>query len=380
MNFIEPLFIHHMVGTAGNTFCRAIANSTPARDHVELRYGINNIEINPDFVLHKIQKPCLFRGHNIYGLIELCNLNYKYSTILRNPYDRLITDWFWKRTIDAFKSANLTYSRYNSLNEFYSFLESSPHLEFYIHHLGVLDYINSQHFCIEECSRVTNYSAYNSAITSLKKKFDFVGISEFMDLSIYSYSKLKNITNIKSWLPVRHMKTPNRPQFNELPSRYQNIIKNKTVFDRLLYEEYRENFHLEHSHFERDNEFKLYFDSNSSINNIESSEIDSINFNETEFISKIKLLKDNIKIGLFGIGTFCHNLIDKGLFSNFEFVAQFDENTNLSSKLSLTTYPDFQIPNFEIDVLIITSTRLNAHYRRYAIDIKKINNSKFIVI
>jgi hypothetical protein len=83
MNFIEPLFIHHMVGTAGNTFCRAIANSTPARDHVELRYGINNIEINPDFVLHKIQKPCLFRGHNIYGLIELCNLNYMYSTILR---------------------------------------------------------------------------------------------------------------------------------------------------------------------------------------------------------------------------------------------------------------------------------------------------------
>lgn len=376
---LEPLFFHHMVGTAGNTFCRAIANSNPARKHLEVRYGIQNQIINTELIFNAIKEPCLIRGHNIYGLIELCGLSYKYSTLLRNPYDRLITDWFWKYNSEI-NNGHLKNSRYNSYADFLKFVDKFEHLEFYIHHLGVLDYHNNQHFSIDECSKTPNSEAYLSSRTALTKKFNFVGIAENMDLSLYSYSKIVHLTNLANWVSSRHMKTPNRPQFDELPTKYQNTIISKTKFDKLLYDEARNDFYDEFSFYEKQDEYHKYFDNNSEDLTIQSFEINNLDNPEKIITEKLLCLKDGLKVAFYGIGGLCQTLVNGGYFDRFVFVAQFDSNTNTQTKFSNNTHLIQSIKDFNIDVLVITSSRLKIPYNEEALRLKRENSLKFIII
>lgn len=178
----------------------------------------------------------LFYGHNLYGLVELAGFDASYFTILRNPFDRLVHDFFWRFQFRT------TGNSLSALDEFKSFVHQSHHLNFYIHHLGPLDYRNSQHISLEECSLTKNARAYEMAKNALKNRFWFCGITEKFSESLFHIAHQLQIRSVHPWWLSRHPKTKFRPEYFDLSRALRTEIENKQMLDWQLYEEVRHNF------------------------------------------------------------------------------------------------------------------------------------------
>jgi len=241
----EDVYFHHMVGTGGNTFAMALSQSTPKIPLVQITRGIKGVNVGDPAVIRERQPLAhnlvgrqrrLFFGHNLYGLVELAGLESSYFTILRNPFDRLITDFFWSL---QFKS---TSNSLNALDEFKSFVQQSHHLNFYIHHLGSLDYRNSQHFSLDECSLIDNARAYEMAKNALNNRFWFCGIAEKFNESLFHISHQLQIRSVHPWWLSRHPKTKFRPDYFDLSLALRTELESKQMLDWQLYEDARNNF------------------------------------------------------------------------------------------------------------------------------------------
>lgn len=261
---MKHIYFHHLQGTGGSSFTGAIINSLPQYFQFEVRGGLDDYEIGDTSIFfgQNAARRCLFRGHNMNGLLEKAKINQKYITLLRHPYDRIITDWFWLYFLkNNYDSASLTHA----LDGFKKFIINAPHLEFYIHHIGVLDYQNSQHFVYEECSKVTNSRALALAKEKIKNKYSFVGITEHFDISLWAFAEFANLRHLSDWRQSRHPKTAFRPSFDELPYEIQAHIKEKTKFDCDFYSETRKKFEERYLKLGREKEYQEYFDRNNKV-------------------------------------------------------------------------------------------------------------------
>jgi len=241
----EDVYFHHMVGTGGNTFAMALSQSTPKMPLVQITRGIKGVNVGDPAVIRERQPLAhnlverqrrLFYGHNLYGLVELAGLESSYFTILRNPFDRLITDFFWSLQFGSTPNSLI------ALDEFKSFVQQSHHLNFYIHHLGSLDYRNSQHFSLDECSLIDNARAYEMAKNALNNRFWFCGIAEKFNESLFHISHQLQIRSVHPWWLSRHPKTKFRPEYFDLSLALRTEIESKQMLDWQLYEDARNNF------------------------------------------------------------------------------------------------------------------------------------------
>jgi hypothetical protein len=167
-SYRESIYFHHMVGTGGNTLAKTISLSGSKYELVQVTHGANNYIAGDQSILNR-GGPVLYYGHNLLGLPDQIDPSVQYMTILRNPFDRLVSDFFWLHQHE---------SRCDVMDSFVQFVDSSDHLEFYIHHCGVLNYENRQHFSPAECSRLPNDKAYALARQRLDNRFWFVGCME----------------------------------------------------------------------------------------------------------------------------------------------------------------------------------------------------------
>ncbi|TDR73534.1 sulfotransferase family 2 domain-containing protein [Paludibacterium purpuratum] len=232
----EKLYFHHMLGTGGTTFVRALASSTPQRNMIHLTQGAPGYRIGDTSMLLNCGPKSICYGHNLFGLLERAAIADRYMTMLRNPYDRLLTDFFWKY---AHQPEISTLNALDAMKCFEHFVESSEHLEFYIHHCGAVGYDNKQHFDLKECSRISNPEADVLARRNLRDRFWFVGITELFEESLFVAAIATGVNVINAWWVVRHPKTTFRPAFLDLSKRLRNLIEDKTAYDFALYEDYR---------------------------------------------------------------------------------------------------------------------------------------------
>lgn len=241
----DDIFFHHMVGTGGNTLAMALSQSTPKMPFSHITQGVKGVKIGDTaeirkrrFRLHNLfgWQRRLFYGHNLYGLVELAGLNASYFTILRNPFDRLLSDFFWRFQFRP------TVNSLSALDEFKSFVHQSHHLNFYIHHLGPLDYRNSQHFSLDECSLIENDRAYEMAQNALNNRFWFCGITEKFDESLFHLANQLQIRTVHPWWLSRHPKTKFRPDYSDLNRALRTEIESKQMHDWQLYDDVRNNF------------------------------------------------------------------------------------------------------------------------------------------
>lgn len=253
------LYMHHMVGTGGNTLASTMAGCKPAFRPIQLTGGPDYEvgDVRPLFVEEPLlsDKDCyLYYGHNMFGMLEKAGIVGHYMTMLRHPYDRLISDFFWKVSFLPDISAS------QATCKFFTFVMESEHLEFYIHHCGPVDYRNSQHFNLEECSQLPNDEADKLARQNLQQRFWFVGITDMFDESLFAIARALNLNGVGPWWGRRHPKTKFRPSFFDLPRGLRQAIESKTTYDCALYEDFRADLELRFSE-EGDCElFNHYFD------------------------------------------------------------------------------------------------------------------------
>lgn len=163
--------------------------------------------------------------HNLYGLVELAEFESSYFTILRNPFDRLISEFLWSLQFGSTSNPLI------ALDEFKSFAHQSHHLNFYIHHLGSLDYRNSQHFSLDECSLIDNTRAYEMAQNALNNNFWFCGITEKFSKSLFHISHQLQIRSVHPWWLSRYPKTKFRPEYFDLSRALRTEIESKQILD-----------------------------------------------------------------------------------------------------------------------------------------------------
>ena len=352
---MNNIFFHHLVGTAGNSFARALENSKPGFHSVELSRGVDGFK--DQFILDWSKKlgqikNTLFRGHNLYGLIELSQLTEKYITILRHPVERVITDWHWQKVINEKK---INSNRFLLQKDFEKFVLESKHLEYYIHQIGTLDYKNNGHFNIQEYTKVSNSEAYKLAVEAINRKFSFVGITEDFDLSLFYFSKTIKIKKLANWFESSHGKTPYRPGFFDLSVNCQEILLEKTKWDTEFYNIERSKLIKICETLSLNKEFLDYYDNN---NKMERSVELGIKFIELRNRIKLfqKVIKYPVKIAYVGIGKDFDTLCRDGII-NIDKTTKLFDNFKKGCYQNLPIDKLYNLRNVTVDVIFITSSR-----------------------
>lgn len=231
---IDRVYFFHLGFTGGNTLAATIAASQPNYRLVHLTRGSGHVVGDTG----DLDEPgrVLFYGHHLYGLPETIGLDVKYVTVLRHPWDRVISDWFWM---------NRTEPRSSSMDGFSRYIEESGHLEFYIHQIAEADPHLNPNFVYRDYAHFDNSAALETARRYLEERFSFVGIMELFDETCVLLSMHLGLRELEPWWTRRHQRTPGKATFFDLPRRIRDQIVEKTQHDTALYEEWRSRFEEE---------------------------------------------------------------------------------------------------------------------------------------
>lgn len=243
-------FFFHLPKTAGGTLCAGLLkNSTvmwplAAGEYFPSGYAL---EVLPSRMIW-------FGGHTSFGLHRLYNARSQYITVLREPRDRLISEFFY---FHAGPDASIPYA--DCLPAFCRYVETRAHLNYY-------SYMFSE-FCFEKeaalmgdkwdgspeaafsllirrnrlanhvtdsvpFERVDAEKTFEQAKQNLKDLFVFVGIYEQLDETVVH---LHDRLGLRIDLDLRLHVTTSRPQLSDLPAHIQVMLNDKTKLDRELY-------------------------------------------------------------------------------------------------------------------------------------------------
>jgi len=351
---IRDIYFHSLANTGSNTFALTISNSNPFRKVVEITSGYPGVTTGDETVLNRHKpEPCIFKGHNLYGLVEKAGLDDKYITLLRDPKERVISDFYWnRRLIERGRGTKFTYLE--DIEAFSNFVIACEHLNFYIHHLSHINYSNNSTFDINECSSISNTIALKWAKESLRSKFLDIAITEEFDRSLFKLADKVGLRSIFNWSAARHSKTPGRPTFAELPTYIQQQIVNKTKDDNELYLEQREEFESTAAPINNNILFINYANFNNYTQPIDSSDH---TFNPTRFEKSLLPLKNELKIICVGAGNALEQMLKTNTFNRFQILGIYDKYNHgkTLSGIKIKKMDDMELNN--VEVIIITSTR-----------------------
>ena len=218
--------------------------------YYNVSHGMPNKEICP-------ATNTLVWAHGLYGLHEYVDLTATYATVIRDPIERFISEYFWmaanSRTHQSishrqvYESFVIDVDSLDNAN-FQTFHFSEPGRQWpaqkWTHILGFDGY--RAVFDHELMSKFPIATAYEKAMANLKTHFTFVGISElaiesiFMMADLYGWKNLVHASNPN--LRVNHAQQ--RPTIVELPIKTRRKLERITEADRAIYDEYRHKFEL----------------------------------------------------------------------------------------------------------------------------------------
>lgn len=199
------------------------------------------------------------------------------------------------------------------MESLFNHIYTSNHLNFYIHHLSHVNYVNKKMFDLEECSRLSNSEALQAARKSLSSKFLDVGITEEFDRSLFQLSDKIGLTKISNWIESRHEATQGKPGFTDLPLEIQKMISHKTSEDNELYLEEREKFEKNTSHYISKKYFIDYSNWNNKSNPIDASDH---SFDINRFTKLLGILKNDLNVICLGTGSAFLELHKADAFKN----------------------------------------------------------------
>lgn len=242
-NFQGILF-HHIPKTAGSTF-RAILENMFLEDEVcraEIPGELAAINAK------EIAKFKLFAGHFSFQICDDILKDRVWITFLRNPIDRVVS--YYYNLIDPDRMPDTWKVRFENRNDWKEFLD-------FIRNATLKEFLSSVNKKANKivCNRQTqafipdnvrtnveDWGAYNEnlialAKLSLKKKFAFVGIQEYFDLSLDLFSSTFAINSIDSSNYTTNINTnKNKHTKYFLDDAIVEVIKEKNRMDFELYE------------------------------------------------------------------------------------------------------------------------------------------------
>lgn len=221
----SKLIFFHIPKTAGSTLRNIFYHQYEREEVFEMKVKGHQIQTQEFTSLSqkRIAKIRLLMGHMPFGLhTSFGEVNYHYFTMLRNPVERVISNYYWIRRNPNHLLYDLINSKKIGLLEF---IESdlNPSLN-----NGYVKFLTTK----DKKKKVTD-KLFNEALSLLKQEFIVVGITERFNESIILLSKLMNWQ--KRIFYTKQNATANRPQITDIDNSAIQSIISKNEWDLKLY-------------------------------------------------------------------------------------------------------------------------------------------------
>lgn len=222
MNTEEKLIFLHIPRTAGTTLLALVGENYPDKECLRLYYPSY-----PPEVIRAIQtelpKTKVLYGHIHFGIHQVLGIQGKYTTFLRDPYERVISFYDYNAC-----SPKLPY--YGPIQKGMSLLEmlqseiteqTNNHMSRIIANYTPKDMLDDDH-------------VLEQAIKNIEEHFCFIGLTEKLAESVKILGQ-KLGWKILPKLPRLHPSTTRR-YFDECDIQTQDALKKYNRLDRLLYD------------------------------------------------------------------------------------------------------------------------------------------------
>lgn len=203
------LLYMHVPKTGGSSFTQAIIENCPNIFHYRT--------ISTDLLNEMLDKMDAVCGHFVYGIHRDIKRQYQYVTMLRHPYQRALSFFYFK-----YKDPNYLFS-YNKDLTFEEY---------------VLDPANDAEYCNLQSRMILGhlddfYPNYQKVCSHLTQNFTFVGLTERYDISLFLF--MQKINWKLQHFPKINV-TPNRPIDLNLSKKAAEVFFRKNEIDRKVYE------------------------------------------------------------------------------------------------------------------------------------------------
>lgn len=237
---ISSIFFHWLPKTGGRSFQEIVTKSSSNKvSFVYLKH------LNGHYVLDNPLHECdelICADHNVYPIISTMDFKSKFFTILRDPVDRLISEFYYG--CSHIDDPDLFIEETDRKNKFEDLVKKAPHLNYYCSVFS--GKMPQKHICKHSyVSEITEESVteteYRTAFNNLEKDFFFIGVFEEYEKTLFSFFDMMEWSYIQP-VPHHYHKTVFRPQKTDFNENILKLLAKKTYYDQKLYDFYKERF------------------------------------------------------------------------------------------------------------------------------------------
>ena len=235
----KAIIFDHLPNTGGFSLMKTVSDSCQMT--VVVQYFAHNDQFEPMTQYSTEAKRLFLCGHNLhgvhedignYGLPDQLFCNPIYITLLREPIDRLISEFFWQQGANGHSDPG------KMLDEFCRFIDELSDGNYYCRYwsqprrapscLGIVDIAH-------EASKMPLNEAFCAAQKTLSA-MRFVGIMEMFEETLFSLFENIGIGQIVSY--YKGAPAMFRPGRDQIPFHTMQKLRKITEADRVLYDTY----------------------------------------------------------------------------------------------------------------------------------------------
>ncbi|MET3698891.1 sulfotransferase family protein [Bacillus oleivorans] len=209
----NEILIHlHIAKTGGTTFISILEKNYLPTERIPIY--LDPIVNKNEYIKSRLHEniKCMY-GHTSFGIHQTLSMPVTYTTFLRDPIDRVISEYYFNhyRPNDTNKDS----LRFNSLEEF------ADHPDFCNHQSKIL-------FGKPPLPK----NAFEYIQQNINKYFSFIGITELYDESVFLMNKQFGWNNINY---IKENVTLNRPKKEDIPKSLLKKIEQNNHLDFAIY-------------------------------------------------------------------------------------------------------------------------------------------------
>lgn len=264
------LIFHHIALTGGESFATALLNSGLKYNHVHtnIRSEDEAKTVYADLAkrTESYDRPLFLKGHWVKGAEKRLNGPHAMFTIMRDPLERFIAEFFWVNR-NRPEVAAFPWDLVPAMDVFVSQLEDAGHANMYCFEYAtdLLDrpHLNVHISPLNMASRKAE-DLFRISEEALRTKYFMVGVNEMFEESIFHMCNILLMSRAVLWTNTSANFAPNRgtrtKKFNryELPVNLRKRIERLMAADIELYQTFRSRFELQFRQFDYGEEFKNY--------------------------------------------------------------------------------------------------------------------------
>lgn len=252
----NPLIFHHPANTGGSSFLRALYRSASIDPRYYDAYVVSVAERERAAEAVEVVKVRMLSakrkvfvpGHWVSGLDQLVGAKCCCFTILRNPIERFISEFFWQLRRDPVAEES-PWRRSEDLVRWVDAFSEAGHANFYCSEFATPSLKQPRfvpHLVPENMANTSPADLFTRAQERLESAYFFVAIMELFEESLFYLARMMGCPTLVLWRVGPHVAgrgaSPRKYSADMMPVRARRRLTSLLEADIELYNIYRERF------------------------------------------------------------------------------------------------------------------------------------------